>query len=584
MFRKLLTSLREYRTPTILTLVLMVGEAITQTIIPYITANLVNVIKAGADVSAIWETGGVLILMAVLSLLFGGAAGFTSARASAGFAKNLRHDIFENVGCFSFENIDHFSSASLVTRMTTDVANVQNAFMMIIRTAVRSPLMFIFSIVMAFVMGGKLAATFVVVVPILVIGLFWVSRKAMPAFRSVFRRYDKMNESIEENVQAMRAVKGFVREDYEKDKFNANSDSIAKEFTHAERIVALNMPIMQFCIYFNTIFVLLVGSKMIITSHGTTLDVGQISAMLTYGMQILMSLMMLSVIYVMLTMSAESMKRIDEVLSETPTLTEKENPVYSVPDGSIDFDHVSFKYSKTAELNALSDVTLHIPSGATVGIIGGTGSSKSTLVQLIPRLYDVTSGSVRVGGIDVRNYAIKPLRDAVAMVLQKNQLFAGTVSENIRWGDPTATDEEIHEACRLAQADEFIQSLPGGYEAQIEQGGSNVSGGQKQRLCIARALIKKPKILILDDSTSAVDTRTDAMIRAGFRSYIPETTKLIIAQRISSVQDADMIIVMDQGAIASVGTHDELLQSSPIYREVYEQQTHNSAGKGGDQE
>jgi len=468
--------------------------------------------------------------------------------------------------------------------MTTDVANVQNAFMMIIRTAVRSPLMFIFSIVMAFVMGGKLAATFVVVVPILVIGLFWVSRKAMPAFRSVFRRYDKMNESIEENVQAMRAVKGFVREDYEKDKFNANSDSIAKDFTHAERIVALNMPIMQFCIYFNTIFVLLVGSKMIITSHGTTLDVGQISAMLTYGMQILMSLMMLSVIYVMLTMSAESMKRIDEVLSETPTLTEKENPVYSVPDGSIDFDHVSFKYSKTAELNALSDVTLHIPSGATVGIIGGTGSSKSTLVQLIPRLYDVTSGSVRVGGIDVRNYAIKPLRDAVAMVLQKNQLFAGTVSENIRWGDPTATDEEIHEACRLAQADEFIQSLPGGYEAQIEQGGSNVSGGQKQRLCIARALIKKPKILILDDSTSAVDTRTDAMIRAGFRSYIPETTKLIIAQRISSVQDADMIIVMDQGAIASVGTHDELLQSSPIYREVYEQQTHNSAGKGGDQE
>ena len=582
MYRKLLKSLREFRKPTILTLILMIGEAVIDVIIPFITANLVNAIKGGADIAEVWRTGGILVLLAVISLACGGSAGFTCARASAGFARNLRHDIFEKIQSFSFENIDHFSSSSLVTRMTTDIGYVQMAFMNLIRTAVRSPMMLIFSVIMAFIMGGRLAFTFLIVIPILAGGLFLISRKAMPAFRRVFRKYDKMNESIEENVQAMRAVKGFAREDYEQEKFNKASDSIAVDFIKAERIVALNAPIMQFCVYFNSVFVLLVGSRMAITSGGVLLDVGQISAMLTYSMQILMSLMMLSFIYVMLTISAESMKRIVEVLEEEPVLREKENPLQEVKDGSIVFDHVSFKYSKDAERFALQNVSISIPSGATVGIIGGTGSSKSTLVQLIPRLYDVTEGTIRVGGEDVRDYALYPLRDAVAMVLQKNQLFAGTIKENLRWGNENATDEEIEEACRLAQADEFIQSFPDKYDARIEQGGSNVSGGQKQRLCIARALIKKPKILILDDSTSAVDTRTDAMIRAGFRSFIPETTKLIIAQRISSVQDADMILVLDNGTIVDAGSHDELLKTSTIYREVYYQQTHSSPSEGGD--
>ncbi len=574
MLKKLLQSVREFKKPTILTLIFITGEVVIETTIPFITANLVNSIKAGADISLVWRTGLLLVVMAVLSLACGSVAGSTCAKASAGFARNLRHDLFARVQTFDFENIDKFSSSSLVTRMTTDVGNVQIAFMMLIRTAVRSPLMLIFAVTMAFIMGGRLALTFAVVIPILGGGLFLIARKAMPAFRRVFRRYDKLNESIEENVQAMRVVKGFAREEYETDKFGKASDSIALDFTKAERIVALNNPIMQFCVYFNTVFVLLVGARTIITTHGTALDVGQISAMLTYGMQILMSLMMLSFIYVMLTMSAESVKRICEVLDTVPGLKEKENPLREVKDGSIVFDHVSFKYSKTAEQDALHDVTLSIPSGSTVGIIGGTGSSKSTLVQLIPRLYDVTAGTIRVGGEDVRDYALPVLRDAVAMVLQKNQLFAGTVKENLRWGKPDATDEEIAEACRLAQAEEFILSFPDGYDARIEQGGSNVSGGQKQRLCIARALIKRPKILILDDSTSAVDTRTDALIREGFRSYIPETTKLIIAQRISSVQDADLILVLDQGRVTAVGTHEELLASSPIYREVYDQQTH----------
>ena len=573
MFRKLLGSVREYKKATWLTLILIVAEAV----IPFITANLVNNIKAGAEMAVVIRTGLLLILLALLSLACGGIAGFSCAKASAGFAKNLRHDIFRKVQSFSFRNIDKFSSSSLVTRMTTDVSNVQMAFMMVIRTAIRSPLMLIFAVTMAFIMGGKLALTFVIVIPILAVGLFLVSRKAMPAFRRVFRRYDRLNESIEENVQAMRVVKGFAREDYEKAKFSEASDSIAVDFTKAERIVALNMPIMQFCVYFNTVFVLLIGSRMVITSQGSVIDVGQLSAMLTYGMQILMSLMMLSFIYVMLTMSAESMKRICEVLDEVPTITEKENPVTAVADGSVSFRGVSFKYSEQAEKYALSDIDLEIPSGAVVGIIGGTGSSKSSLVQLIPRLYDVSKGSVSVAGVDVRDYSLKALRNAVAMVLQKNQLFAGTVKDNLRWGNENATDGEIEEACRLAQADEFIQTFPDKYDSWIEQGGSNVSGGQKQRLCIARALIKKPKSLILDDSTSAVDTRTDALIRAGFRSYIPETTKLIIAQRISSVQDADMIVVMDNGRISAAGTHEQLLKSSDIYREVYEQQTN-----GGD--
>ena len=575
MIKRLAKCIREYKLPTIITLLLMVGEAVIETSIPFITANLVNKLKAGAEMREVLTQGLILAGMAIVSLSFGGIAGFTCARASAGFAKNLRHDIFNKIQSFTFMNIDKFSSTSLVTRMTTDVSNVQMSFMMIIRTAIRSPLMFIFSIVMAYVMGGALATAFVVVVPILVTGLLLIAKKAMPAFRRVFKKYDRLNESVEENVRGMRVVKGFAREEYEKEKFGREADSIAADFTRAERIVAFNTPIMQVCLYFNMAFVLLVGSKLAI--EGSGVDVGQISAMLTYGMNILMSLMMLSMIYVMVTMSAESAKRICEVLSEVPDMEEPKEPVTEIKDGSVDFDSVSFKYSKSAQKYALSDIDLHISSGMTVGVIGGTGSSKSTLVQLIPRLYDVTEGAVRVGGRDVREYSIEALRGEVAMVLQKNLLFSGTIKENLRWGNPNATDEELVEACKLAQAHEFVSSFPDGYDTVIEQGGTNVSGGQKQRLCIARALLKKPKILILDDSTSAVDTKTDALIRAGFREYIPETTKIIIAQRIASVQDADLIVVMDNGHIEALGTHEELLRVSEIYKEVYEQQTN-----GGD--
>ncbi len=451
------------------------------------------------------------------------------------------------------------------------------SYMMIIRTAIRSPMIFVFSIIMAYTMGGALATSFVVVVPVLLFGLLLIARKAMPAFRRVFKKYDRLNESIEENVRAMRVVKGFSREEYEKQKFAVAADGITEDFTKAERIVALNTPIMQFCMYFNTVMILFLGSMLVIKSGGTQVDVGQISAMLTYGVQILMSLMMLSMIYVMITMSLESMKRICEVLNEESNLHNPENPVYEVSDGSIKFNNVSFKYNKDAKRNALEGINLEIKSGMTVGIIGGTGSSKSSLVQLIPRLYDVTEGEVLVGGIDVRDYDIKTLRDSVAMVLQKNQLFSGTIKENLRWGNENATDEEMIEACKLAQADEFISTFPDGYDTYIEQGGTNVSGGQKQRLCIARALLKKPKILILDDSTSAVDTNTDSFIRQGFKKFFPDTTKIIIAERVGSVQDADLIIVMDNGKIADMGTHDKLLTSSEIYREVYEQQTN-----GGD--
>ncbi|MBE6696080.1 MAG: ABC transporter ATP-binding protein [Ruminococcaceae bacterium] len=572
MIKKMAGCIREYKKPTLLTLLFIVLEAVIETFIPFITANLVNRIKNGIEMPYIIKTGVLLVVLACISLMCGGIAGFTCAKASAGFAKNLRSDIYRKVQTYTFENIDKFSSSSLVTRMTTDVANVQMSFMMIIRTAIRSPLMLIFSIIMAYVMGGALATTFVVIVPVLALGLFLVSKKAMPAFRRVFRKYDRLNESIEENVRGMRVVKGFSREDYEKEKFGLAAEDIRGDFTKAEKIVALNRPIMQFCVYFNMIFVLLVGSKMTITSGGADIDVGQISAMLTYGMQVLMSLMMLSMIYVILTMSSESIKRICEVLDETPALHNPENPVTEVSDGSVDFENVCFKYSSKAEKNALADINVHISSGMTVGIIGGTGSSKSTLVQLIPRLYDVTEGSVKVGGIDVRDYDVETLRSSVAMVLQKNLLFSGTIKENLRWGNKEATDEEIIEACKLAQADDFVSSFPDGYDTKIEQGGTNVSGGQKQRLCIARALLKKPKILILDDSTSAVDTKTDALIRAGFASYISDTTKIIIAQRISSVQDADMIIVMDNGTISDIGTHGELLEKSEIYREVYTQQ------------
>ena len=573
MIKQLLKSVREYKKPTIITFILMVCEVVIEVIIPFITAELVNAIKAGAQMDEVVRTGLILVAMSFVSLACGSAGGFTSARASSGFAKNLRHDIFAKVQSFSFENIDRFSTASLVTRLTTDIQNVQFAFMMLVRTAIRAPLMFVFAIVMAFVMGGSLAVTFVIVIPVLGLGMYFIAKKAMPAFRAVFKKYDKLNESIEENVRAMRVVKSFAREDYEKEKFAAASGDICKDFTFAERIVALNSPLMQACVYFNMIFILTVGSRIIVTSGGSVIDVGQISAMLTYGIQILMSLMMLSMIYVILTMSAESAARIGEVLVETTALTNPENPIYDIPDGSVDFDNVSFKYSRKAKKYALSDIDLHIPSGATVGILGGTGASKSTLIQLISRLYDVTEGSVKVGGHDVREYDLDALRSAVAVVLQKNTLFSGTIKENLRWGNPDATDEELIEACRLAQADDFVRSFPDGYDTYIEQGGTNVSGGQKQRLCIARALLKKPKVLILDDSTSAVDTKTDALIRAGFKSYIPSTTKIIIAQRVASVQDADVIVVMDNGTIADMGTHDDLFARSPIYREVFQQQT-----------
>ncbi len=573
MVKRLLGCVREYKLPSILTLIFIIGEVIIEVFIPFITADLVNKIKAGAEMRELLLTGALLTVMALVSLCCGGIAGFTCAKASAGFAKNLRGDLFRKIQTYSFENIDNFSTASLVTRLTTDVGNVQMSYMMLIRTAIRSPLMFIFSIVMAYIMGGALATTFVVVVPVLIIGLLLVARNAMPAFRRVFKKYDRLNESIEENVRGMRVVKGFSRENYERDRFGEASEDIRRDFTKAERIVACNTPIMQVCLYFNMVFVLTFGSYLIISGTGSNIDVGQLSAMLTYGMQILMSLMMLSMIYVMLTMSAESIKRIGEVLGEEPTLTSPENGKTEVKDGSIDFDSVNFKYSKKAKRNALSDIDIHISSGMTVGIIGGTGSSKTTLVQLIPRLYDVSEGAVRVGGVDVREYDLDTLRDSVSMVLQKNLLFSGTIKENLRWGNPNATDEEMVEACKLAQAHDFVSSFPDGYDTFIEQGGTNVSGGQKQRLCIARALLKKPKILILDDSTSAVDTRTDALIREGFKRFIPETTKIIIAQRIASVQDADMIIVLDKGEISAVGKHDELIKTSVIYREVYEQQT-----------
>lgn len=579
MLKTMTKCIREYKLPTILTMIFIIGEVVIEVLIPYRTADMINTIKAGAEMELILKTGAILFVMALASLACGGIAGFTCAKASAGFAKNVRHDVFERVQTFAFKNIDKFSTSSLVTRMTTDINNVQMSFMMLIRIAIRAPLMLVFSVIMAYYMGGALATCFVVVIPFLVCGLLLVARSAMPAFRRVFKKYDKLNESIEENVRAMRVVKGFSREEYEKKKFFDASDSIRKDFTRAERLVALNSPLMQICVYFNMAFILLIGSKIIITTKGADIDVGQIQAMLTYGMQILMNLMMLSMIYVMLTMSAESVKRIHEVLTEQTAISDPEDPVMEVKDGSIVFEDVSFKYSEDAQKYALSDVDLTIPSGSTVGIIGGTGSSKSTLVQLIPRLYDVTEGSVKIGGVDVREYDIETLRNSVAMVLQKNLLFSGTIKDNLRWGNADATDEEIIEACKLSQADEFVSSFPEGYDTYIEQGGTNVSGGQKQRLCIARALLKRPKILILDDSTSAVDTKTDALIRAGFKEYIPDTTKIIIAQRIASVQDADMIIVMDNGKIEALGDHDELMKTSEIYREVYEQQTN-----GGDKD
>ena len=572
MIKVLARSIREFKKASILTPLLVTVEVILECAIPFVIANLVNQMQAGCSMDVIVRYGAILIVMSIVSLIFGGAAGATCAAASTGFARNLRKDMFYNIQNYSFENIDKFSVSSLVTRMTTDIMNVQMAYMMIIRIAIRCPLMLVFSFVMGFVMGGRLAMIFLFTIPILSIGLFLVIRAATPLFRRVFRKYDALHDSVQENVQAMRVVKSYVREEYEKKKFGAAAENVQRDFTKAERIMAINSPMMQFCVYAGMVFVISYGSYAVITSRGLDLNVGQMSAMLTYSFQILMSLMMVSMVFVMITMASESAERIVEVLSEKSSLTSPENGLTEVKDGSIDFDNVSFKYSKKAERMALADIDLHIRSGEVIGILGGTGSSKSTLIQLIPRLYDVTEGSVKVGGEDVRKYDLEALRNQVSVVLQKNVLFSGTIKDNLRWGNPDATDEQLIEACKLAQADEFIQQFPDKYDTWIEQGGSNVSGGQKQRLCIARALLKKPKILILDDSTSAVDTKTDALIRKGFREFIPETTKIIIAQRVASVQDADRIILMKGGRIDAIGSHDELMKSSEVYREIYTSQ------------
>lgn len=577
--RVLKKSIREYKRDSMLTPILVAFESLTECFLPLMVATLVNKMQNGCDLSVIVKYGVILVIMACFSLLFGALAGITAANASAGFGKNLRKDLFVAVQNFSFENIDRFSASSLVTRMTTDVTNVQMAYMMIIRTVVRAPLMLIFSLIMGFVMGGRLALIFLFTIPVLGIGLGLVIKKTMPLFRKVFRKYDNLNSSVQENINGIRVVKSFVREDFEMKKFNTAAEDVCNDFTRAEKILALNNPMMQFCIYVVMIFVMTFGSFLVVNFGGAIIQVGQLSSLLTYSFQILMSLMMLSMIFVMVTISMESCERIVAVLEEKHTISNPENPIYEVKDGSIDFNNVSFKYSKRADRYALANINLHIKSGQTIGILGGTGSSKTSLVNLISRLYDVTEGEVKVAGVDVRDYDLVTLRDAVSVVLQKNVLFSGSIKENLRWGNKEATDEEIEEACHLACADEFIEQFPDKYDTHIEQGGTNVSGGQKQRLCIARALLKKPKILILDDSTSAVDTKTDAIIRNGFKKFIPETTKIIIAQRVSSVQDADQIIIMDNGSIEAIGTHDELLASNPIYQEVY-----YSQNRGGEQD
>lgn len=578
MIKRLLKSVREYKKASILSPLLVAGEVVFECIIPLLTARLINNISRGCGMDIIIKYGLVLIVLAMFSLLFGVLSGHYSAIASAGFAKNLRRDLFEKVQQFSFANIDKISTASLVSRLTTDVSNVQMAYMMIIRVAVRSPLMLIFAFAASIIVGKKLAWIFVGIIPVLLFGLIIMMAKVMPLFKSVFKKYDNLNESVQENVKAIRVVKSFVREDYEIEKFSSASNQLRRDFTRAESILAFNTPLMQLCVYTSMILISYFAAKLIISSGGAYLDIGSLTSMITYSMQVLMSLMMLSMIFVMITMSAASAKRIVEVLEEESTIINPENPVMSVADGSIDFENVSFKYSEKAEKAALTDINLHIDSGMTVGIIGGTGVGKTTLIQLISRLYDVTEGTVKVGGRDVRDYDLEVLRNEVAVVLQKNVLFSGTIRENLRWGNPDATDEELVRICKLAQADEFIQSFPDKYETHIEQGGNNVSGGQKQRLCIARALLKKPKILILDDSTSAVDTKTDALIRNAFRTEIPGTTKIIIAQRISSVDSADLIIVMDGGKIDGMGTHEELLKDNDIYREIYYSQNN----MGGD--
>lgn len=572
MIKKLSKSLREYKKESILTVVCMVVEAAMEVLIPLIIfefGKCVNPSTGGdPDINGMIRWGIFMVLGAIASLVAGMLGGKFCAEASAGFAKNLRYDMFTAVQGYSFKNIDKFSSSSLVTRLTTDVTNVQMAFMMLIRTAIRSPLMLIFSIVMSFAIDTSLPWIFFVITPILVFALSMMIKCAMPIFKKVFKRYDALNESIQENVKGMRVVKAYVREEYETEKFSKVSNELCKDFTKAERILAINSPVMNICLQGAILAITYFGAR-IIMGGSSALNTLGLQSLMTYSLQILFSLQMLSMIFVMLTMSAESGHRIVEVLEEKSTLTNPEHPVMEVKNGDVKFENVSFRYSNTAEKYALEDINLDIKSGETVGILGGTGSSKTTLVNLISRLYDVSKGSVKVGDVDVRDYDMEVLRNQVAVVLQKNTLFSGTIKDNLRWGDKNATDEEMVHACKLAQADEFIRQFPKGYDTMITQGGTNVSGGQKQRLCIARALLKKPKVLILDDSTSAVDMKTDALLRAAFRQYIPDTTKIIIAQRVASVMDADKIVIMNNGRIDDIGTHDELLKRNEIYREVY---------------
>ena len=585
MLKKLAKCLREYKKDTILTIICMVFEAAMEVLIPLLIAKFGTYVQPKGDLPP--DTRGMIIVgclmvgAAIVSLVAGMLGGKFCASASTGFAKNLRRDMYVNVQGFSFSNIDKFSSSSLVTRMTTDITNVQMAFMMLIRMAIRSPLLLIFSIIMSFTIDTTLPVIFFVSVPFLVFGIALITYKALPIFKRLFKRYDAMNESVQENIKGMRVVKAYVREDYESKKFSAVSDDLAKQFTTAERILALNSPIMQVCVQGALLALCYFGAKKALIDG--TINAFSLQSLTTYSFQILMALMMMSMIFVMLVMSLESARRIVEVLDEKSNLTNPENPITEVKNGDVEFDDVSFKYSATAEKFALENVNLKIKSGETVGILGGTGSSKTTLVNLISRLYDVSEGSVKVGDVDVRDYDMEVLRKSVAVVLQKNTLFQGTIKENMRWGNENATDEEIVTACKLAQADEFISQFPNGYDTMIDQGGANVSGGQKQRLCIARALLTNPKVLILDDSTSAVDMKTDALLRAAFRKAIPDTTKIIIAQRVASVMDADKIVIMNNGKIDDVGTHEELLERSEIYREVYTSQNKTASAEGGNE-
>lgn len=574
MIKKLASCVRQYKKPAILTPIFVSLEVVLEVIIPFLMASLIDKGIEAGNMSEILRIGGILVVMAFVSLFFGALSGRTAAKASTGFAANLRHDMYYNIQNFSFFNIDKFSTSSIITRLTTDVSNVQMAFQMITRIAVRCPLMFIFSLVMAFYINAKVSLVFLVAIPILGIGLTVIILKAHPIFERVFKTYDKLNTVVQENLHGIRVVKSYVREDFEKDKFNSVSGEIYKDFVKAERLVALNSPLMQFVVYSCMLLVSWFSAKLIVAGELTT---GNLMSLITYIMQILSSLMMLSMVLVMIVISRASAERVVEILDEKSDITNPENPIYEVKDGSVKFDNVSFSYTKDKKKLCLSKVNLDIKSGETVGVLGGTGSSKSSFVQLIPRLYDATKGKVFVGGIDVRKYDIETLRNEVAMVLQKNVLFSGTIRDNLKWGNENATDEEIIHACELAQASDFIESFPDKYDTHIEQGGTNVSGGQKQRLCIARALLKKPKILILDDSTSAVDTKTDALIRKAFSEEIPDTTKFIIAQRVSSIMDADKIIIMDEGRVVACGTHDELLKTNQIYREVYNSQTKGGA-------